>query len=98
MRHFLRSLVTAAIYYGVSNLVLRRERGRKMASRMIGSLGLMLGALVVGYVAFIGLAGTIFFYLAGYIELGRPALITTIILGAIAALLFFQGKRVMDQK
>lgn len=93
MNHLFRSLFSSAAYFLAAEVVVGGEKGkRKLYSIVTSCLILGAGALLL-YVSILFAALTLFFYLAGFTELVRPAWVVAAVLLVVSLILFWEGKR-----
>lgn len=98
MKRFMRSLISASLLYVVGMVVERGAQSRQVAKRTVGGIVMMVIGFIVGAIAVQALVFSIFFYLAGYLNLGRAAIITTIIAVIVALFALMQGRYIFGKK
>lgn len=81
------------MYYGISEALMRGEHSRRRLTKIAGGIFLGLLALLVVYVGLLALIAALFFFFAGMADFVMPAVITGVIVVAVAALMFIEAYR-----
>jgi membrane protein implicated in regulation of membrane protease activity len=89
----LRSLLKVGVAYGLSELFLREQKLKHTTQAIFIAAFLLILSLLLAYLAFAALLVGLFLYLANFSELVRPALLTALLAGLVAALLIWEAVR-----
>lgn len=81
------------MYYGVSEALMRGEKSKRRLTKIAGGIFLGLLGLLVIYIGLLALIAALFFFFAGMAEFVKPAVITGLIVVAIAAVILVEAYR-----
>lgn len=98
----LKSLARAGFYYGIAQFILRGEHSRydmqQTATRIVTRIALVVAGMALGFIGLLLLLGALFFYLADAVDFVRPAIITALVIFAVAIALFWRGVAVSTRR